>query len=178
MSVDHKEIEHRLRNDHELQEMLALVATLHLPDWWICAGVLRSKIWNVERQATSDIDIVYFDPTDLSEATEKRHEEQLRKSLDLPWSVKNQTRRHLVNGLPPYQSAKDAISQFPETVTAIGVTRRPDFELYLPYGADDFMDRIIRPTPPFQVGTARHSIFQRRVIEKGWQDDPGLQICK
>lgn len=75
--MDHKEIEQRLLNDHELQEMLALVATLHLSDWWICAGVLRSKIWNVERQATSDIDIVYFDPTDLSEATEKRHEEQL-----------------------------------------------------------------------------------------------------
>lgn len=84
---------------------------------------------------------------------------------------------HLVNDLPPYASAQDAIAQFPETVTAIGVTRRPDFELYLPYGADDFTDRIIRPTPHFQIGTARHLIFQRRVIEKGWQDDPGLHIC-
>ena len=175
--MNQSDIEQRLREDAEVQLMLDIVERLDLPDWWICAGVLRSKIWNVERQATSDIDIVYFDPTDLSEATEKRHEEQLRKLLDLPWSVKNQTRMHLVNGLPPYQSATDAISQFPETVTAIGVTRRSDFELYLPYGADDFTDRIIRPTPSFQTGTERHSIFQRRVIEKGWQDDPGLHIC-
>ncbi|WP_286950702.1 nucleotidyltransferase family protein [Exiguobacterium sp. UBA4551] len=176
--MDQSDIERRLREDLELQQMLDIVERLDLPDWWICAGVLRSKIWNIERQATSDIDIVYFDPTDLSEATEKRHEEQLRKLLNLPWSVKNQTRMHLVNGLPPYQSVTDAISRFPETVTAIGVTRRPDFELYLPYGASDFTHRIIRPTPPFQIGTARHSIFQRLVIEKGWQDDPGLQICK
>ncbi|MEK4648003.1 nucleotidyltransferase family protein [Exiguobacterium sp. FSL W8-0210] len=97
--------------------------------------------------------------------------------MDLPWSVKNQARMHTINELPPYTSAQDAISKFPETVTAIGVTRRPDFELYLPYGAGDFRDRIIRPTPHFQIDTERHLIFQRRVIEKRWQDNTGLHIC-
>ena len=175
--MNRNEIENRLRNDLELQHLLTIVARLDLSDWWICAGVLRSKIWGTDLNAHSDIDIVYFDTSDISEATEKRYERQLCEWLDLPWSVKNQARMHAVNDLPPYISAQDAIAQFPETVTAIGVTRRPDFELYLPYGADDFTDRVIRPTPPFQIGTARHSIFQRRVIEKGWQDDPGLHIC-
>ncbi|KQS45467.1 nucleotidyltransferase family protein [Exiguobacterium sp. Leaf196] len=171
------DIERRLREDDELQQMLEIVERLDLSDWWICAGVLRSKIWNFERHETSDIDIVYFDPSDLSEETEKRHEQYLNSQMDLLWSVKNQARMHTINELPPYTSAQDAISQFPETVTAIGVTRRPDFELYLPYGADDFMDRIIRPTPHFQIDTVRHLIFQRRVIEKRWQDNTGLHIC-
>ncbi|WP_290721896.1 MULTISPECIES: nucleotidyltransferase family protein [Exiguobacterium] len=174
--MNQADIEQRLRGDAEVQLMLAAVERIDLPDWWICAGVLRSKVWGIDQNAQSDIDIVYFDPSDSSEATEKRHERQLCKWLDLPWSVKNQARMHLVNELPPYASAQDAISQFPETVTAIGVTRRPDFELYLPYGASDFTHRIIRPTPPFQIGTSRHSIFQRRVIEKGWQDDVSLHI--
>ncbi|MCY1690968.1 nucleotidyltransferase family protein [Exiguobacterium sp. SL14] len=142
----------------------------------MCLGVLRSKIWGIDQNAQSDIDIVYFDPSDISEATEKRHERQLCKWVDLPWSVKNQARMHLVNELPPYASAQDAIAQFPETVTAIGVTKRDKFQLYLPYGASDFTDRVIRPTPSFQVGTDRHSIFQRRVNEKGWRDDPRLHI--
>ncbi|WP_235504881.1 nucleotidyltransferase family protein [Exiguobacterium sp. BMC-KP] len=170
------EIEYRLQNDLELQQLLTIVARLNLPDWWICAGVLRSKIWNVKRHGTSDIDIVYFDSLDISEETEKQYEQCLNTQIDLPWSVKNQARMHTVNDLPPYASAQDAIAQFPETVTAIGVTRRPDFELYLPYGADDFTDRIIRPTPSFQVSGDRHSIFQRRVSEKGWRDDPSLHI--
>ncbi|AHA29856.1 nucleotidyltransferase family protein [Exiguobacterium sp. MH3] len=175
--MSEEEINQRLRDNLELQEMLTLVATLELPDWWMCAGYVRSIVWEENRYERPDIDIVYFDPIDLSEVTEKRHEGQLRRLSDIPWSVKNQARMHLINGLPPYKSAKDAILQFPETVTSIGVTKRPDFELYLPYGANDFADRIIRPTPLFQIGTARHSIFQRRVIEKGWQDDPGLHIC-
>jgi hypothetical protein len=171
------DIERRLREDDDLQQMLEIVERLELSDWWICAGVLRSKIWNFERQETSVIDIVYFDPSDLSDKTENRHEQYLNSQMDLLWSVKNQARMHTINELPPYTSAQDAISQFPETATAIGVTRRPGFELYLPYGEDDFMDRIIRPTPHFQIDTVRHLIFQRRVIEKRCQDNTGLHIC-
>lgn len=174
--MNQADIEQRLREDSEVQLMLTIVERLDLPDWWICAGVLRSKIWGIDQNAQSDIDIVYFDPSDISEATEKRHERQLCEWVDLPWSVKNQARMHLVNELPPYASAQDAIAQFPETVTAIGVTKRDKFQLYLPYGANDFTDRVIRPTPSFQVGTDRHSIFQRRVNEKGWRNDSSLHI--
>ena len=174
--MNHADIEQRLREDSEVQLMLTIVERLDLPDWWICAGVLRSKIWGIDQNAQSDIDIVYFDTSDISEATEKRHERQLCEWVDLPWSVKNQARMHLVNELPPYTSAQDAIAQFPETVTAIGVTKRDKFQLYLPYGANDFTDRVIRPTPSFQVGTDRHSIFQRRVNEKGWRNDSSLHI--
>ena len=39
----------------------------------------------------------------------------------IPWSVKNQARMHIANNIPPYSSAVDAISKFPETATALGV---------------------------------------------------------
>lgn len=42
------DIERRLREDDELQQMLEIVERLDLPDWWICAGVLRSKIWGID----------------------------------------------------------------------------------------------------------------------------------
>ncbi|MGI1805499.1 nucleotidyltransferase family protein [Exiguobacterium sp. TDN 0502] len=154
--------------------MLLLVERLQLPDWWICAGVLRSMIWNVG--VPSDVDVVYFDRDDQSEDTEKYYESCLRKFSNHPWSVKNQARMQIVNDLPPYPSAREAIAQFPETVTAIGVTKRPDFELFLPYGAEDYAERIIRPTPAFRSGTDRHAIFKQRVHDKGWNDDPSLQI--
>ncbi|MFY7751667.1 MAG: nucleotidyltransferase family protein, partial [Exiguobacterium acetylicum] len=75
--MNQADIEQRLREDAEVQLMLATVERLDLPDWWICAGVLRSKVWGTDLNAQSDIDIVYFDPSDISEATEKRHERHL-----------------------------------------------------------------------------------------------------
>ena len=35
---------------------------------------------------------------------------------------KNQARMHVVNNMLPYSSSVDAISKFPETATALGVT--------------------------------------------------------
>ncbi len=33
--------------DRETRILLEAVATLDLPDWWICAGYVRAKIWDV-----------------------------------------------------------------------------------------------------------------------------------
>lgn len=175
ITINRQQIEQRLRESTELKEML-LVERLQLPDWWICAGYLRSMIWNKKQHDQSDVDVIYFDPNDRSEDMEKYYESRLRKFSDHPWSVKNQARMHSINDVPPYTSAQDAISQFPETVTAIGVTKRPDFELFLPYEAEDYAERIIRPTPAFRLGTDRHAIFKQRVNDKGWKDDPSLHI--
>src|SRR5690606_18827150 len=106
--------------------VLSAAKSLDLPDWWICAGFVRSKIWDTlhgfnERTPLSDIDVIYFDAENLSEHTEKRLEEKLHRIMPgLPWSVKNQARMHIVNELESYTSAIDAISKFPETATALG----------------------------------------------------------
>lgn len=35
-----------VREDEWMMDILAAAKTLELPDWWICAGFLRSKMWD------------------------------------------------------------------------------------------------------------------------------------
>lgn len=165
-----------LQQDAELMNHLRTVATLQLPDWWICAGYIRAKIWdhlhgyNAPTQ-TDDVDVIYFDPTQSEESIEKELEQKLHQlNPDVPWSVKNQARMHHVNHLPPYTSSIDALAHFPETVTAIGVRLNVDGELILsaPYGVQDLLTLQARPTPYFETSTLKHPIYLKRMVQKNW----------
>src|SRR5262249_32153534 len=55
-----------------------------LPDAWLVAGCLAQTVWNLAagRPADAgikDVDLIYFDPGDLSAATEAAHERRLRE---------------------------------------------------------------------------------------------------
>lgn len=55
-----------IREDKWMMELLKCAKSLNLPDWWICAGFVRSKIWDVlhgfnERTTLPDIDVIYYD---------------------------------------------------------------------------------------------------------------------
>ena len=70
---------HFLQQDAKLLNYLRTVDTLHLPDWWICAGYIRAKIWDHLHgydapTQTDDVDVIYFDPTQTSERIEKELE--------------------------------------------------------------------------------------------------------
>lgn len=71
------------------------VSTLQLPDCWVCAGFVRSKVWDVLHAYTSrtplpDIDVIYYDPVDVDETIEKALDEKLQELRPgLPWSTKN-----------------------------------------------------------------------------------------
>jgi hypothetical protein len=79
--------------DDKMMEILRAAKSLNLPDWWICAGFVRSKIWDIlhdfrERTNTPDVDVIYFDNENIDEITEKRLEDKLRSIIpDIPWSV-------------------------------------------------------------------------------------------
>jgi uncharacterized protein len=166
-----------IQEDKWMMDVLTAAQSLQLPDWWICAGFVRSKIWDTlhgfsERTATPDVDVIYFDATNVDEAEEKKYEEQLYKLLpNIPWSVKNEARMHVVNGLPPYASSVDAISQFPETATALGVTldNQGKLSLTAPHGIEDTLHFIIRPTPTFLADPALLAHYENRLIQKNWQ---------
>ena len=36
-----------IKEDQWMMEILTSAKALNLPDWWICAGFVRSKIWDV-----------------------------------------------------------------------------------------------------------------------------------
>lgn len=107
--------------------ILHIVKRMELPDCWVSAGFVRSKIWDVQhgyeqRRKIPDVDVIYFDLKDTREFTEKVYEKQLSEWMPkVPWSVKNQSRMHLVNGLEPFTSAVGGMAHFTVMVTALGV---------------------------------------------------------
>lgn len=165
-----------IRSDQWMMDILHVVNTLNLPDWWICAGFIRSKIWDSlhlykNRTPLPDIDVIYFDPTNLRESVEKDLEEQLRILFpDIPWSVKNEARMHIRNGVKPYLSSTDAISKFPETATAIGVKIDDNDQLQLtaPYGFHDVVNLIVKPTPFIVETKEGKRLYEVRRINKNW----------
>ncbi|KGA97872.1 hypothetical protein AJ85_04575 [Alkalihalobacillus alcalophilus ATCC 27647 = CGMCC 1.3604] len=164
-----------IRKDKEMMEIIRIVASLQ--DWWVCAGFVRTKVWDTlhqfpEKTSMSDIDVIYFDPHKTSEQIEKEWEQKLIEiQPHTPWSVKNQARMHVINGLPPYQSSEDAISKFPETATALGVklNEKGELQLTCPCGLDDLLNLAIKPTPHFLENKSLHKIYQKRMNEKCWK---------
>jgi len=171
-----KDIITLVKNDKWMMDILNTANTLQLPDWWVCAGFVRSKIWDTlhgfeERTIIDDIDVIYFDPFNVDEMVEKEYEEMLKKRLpNLPWSVKNEARMHLINNLPPYHSSIDAMSKFPETATALGlrINEMSEVVLAAPCGVEDVLNCVIKPTPTFLQTKELIPIFDERVSKKNW----------
>ncbi|WP_174495528.1 nucleotidyltransferase family protein [Salirhabdus euzebyi] len=158
-------------------KLLQAAKSLNLPDWWICAGFVRSKIWDTihdfsERTAIPDVDVIYFDKENMDEFEEKKLEEILRRIVPhVPWSVKNEVRMHVVNGLDPYINSVDAISKFPETATALGLrlNQKNNVVLTAPHGVEDVLNLHLRPTPFFMENPNLVQIFENRIAKKNWK---------
>lgn len=172
-----QDIKRMIENDEWMMNVLKAAQTLNLPDWWICAGFVFSKIWDTlhgfnERTPLSDVDVIYYDPLILEEEREKIYEEKLYTIMpDIPWSVKNEARMHLKNKIPPYTSSEDAISKFPETATALGVKLDNKRELVLtaPWGFEDVVEFNVKPTPHFLETQERMEFYKTRVTLKRWE---------
>ncbi|WP_455662877.1 nucleotidyltransferase family protein [Pradoshia sp.] len=167
-----------IRQDRWMMGTLEAASSLQMPDWWICAGFVRTKIWDVlhgyaHPTPLSDIDFIYFDGEHAEESREKEIERQLKQLLPgRPWSVKNEARMHVVNGLAPYVSAGDAVSKFPETATAVAVKldEQGELQLVAPWGIDDLIRMKVRPTPSFAESKELMSIYESRMKRKKWKE--------
>ncbi|MCM3109825.1 nucleotidyltransferase family protein [Lederbergia lenta] len=170
-----------IREDEWMMNLLKAVKTLNLPDWWVCAGFVRSKIWDVlhnfsSRTPLPDIDVIYFDSKIVDELEEIKMEEKLKSIVpNIPWSVKNQARMHIKSNMSPYSSSIDGISKFPETVTALGVKldENEDIKLTAPWGIIDVVNLEVRPTP-FYDTKDRMKVYENRVRKKAWNKTWGM----
>lgn len=166
-----------ITDDEWMMSILRAAKSLNLPDWWICAGFVRSKIWDTlhhysERTQIPDIDVIYFDPTNIDEIEEKKLEEELKMLMPyIPWSVKNEARMHIKSNMLPYSSSIDAISKFPETATALAVkiNDRGIVMLAAPCGIEDVVNLEVKPTPFFKEDKERIDIYEGRLIKKNWK---------
>ncbi|WP_419465970.1 nucleotidyltransferase family protein [Bacillus spongiae] len=166
-----------IQDDDEMMNILSAAKALNLPDWWICAGFVRSKIWDTlhgfnKRTEIEDVDVIYFDKENTDELTEKNLENTLRGILpNVPWSVKNEARMHVVNQVPPYSSSEDAISKFPETATSLGVKLDEENNIVLtaPCGMEDVIHLKVKPTAYFRNSQKHHAIYEERIMKKNWK---------
>ncbi len=173
-----------IEQDQWMMEILKKVRQLQLSDWFIGAGFVRSKVWDylhgyTIRTPLLDIDVIYFEKTNSSlekiKHQEKRYEALLKKQIpDSNWSVTNQARMHLFHNDSQYKTSEEALSQWVETATCIGVrlTDKNKLLLAAPHGISDLVNLQLTPT----TGADKET-FYKRIEEKKWLTKwPTLQI--
>ncbi|HEX3989908.1 MAG TPA: nucleotidyltransferase family protein, partial [Acetobacteraceae bacterium] len=131
-----------------------------LPDCWLVAGAVVQAVWNdlfglEPNHGVKDVDLVYFDDSDLTQQTEANHEARIRELFSgegITIDVKNEARVHLWYArkfggkIAPYTSTWHAITTFPTTATAIGVQPAGSGLLIsAPFGLADLLGAIVRP---------------------------------
>ena len=180
-----------IQEDDWMMKILKTAAELKLPDWWIGAGFVRNKVWDVlhgymTRTSLSDIDVIYFDSEDFKingSGGDAKKQESFYEGLlkqrhpDVNWSVKNQARMHLLHNDEPYKNSEEALAQWVETATCVAV-KIDDGRLILtaPRGIDDLVSLKLRP-----IGDSIETIqiFNERVENKQWLNLwPNLKVVE
>jgi len=146
--------------DPLIGEALRRAAALALPDWLIVSGALYNAVWNrlsgrPSGYGTKDIDLFYFEASDLSWEAEDaviRRAGPVFAALPVPVEVRNQARVHLWyearfgGRYPRLASSAQALGTFAARTHAVGVrldaAGRP--QLSAPFGLDDiFSFRLV-----------------------------------
>lgn len=187
-----KEILKMVSEDGWMMDILRVVRDLNLPDWWIGAGFVRGKVWDVlhgytKRTPLPDIDVIYFDRNDFSkdealqgstsaESKLQNHLKDIRPNVN--WSVTNQARMHIIHNDKSYTSSAEALSRWVETATCVGIRLDDNGKLSLvaPHGIDDLVNLVVRPTP---AGNSNMQLFRKRLEKKQWLSKwPKLKVIE
>lgn len=151
---------------------LAAVRTLRLPQAMIGAGFVRNLIWDALHQRQprgrlNDVDVVFFDPADISKEHEQTIEQQLSAWVPgTTWQVRNQARMHMLHDCEPFTSTRAGIDRWVEKETCVAVALAPNNELavYAPYGIRHNWAGIISINPRYP----RPELYRQRVAQKQW----------
>jgi len=161
MEIDFKTQLLSILNRHPwFMDALNAVSDIGLSQWCVGAGVIRNIVFDyLDGESTTpirDIDVAYFDVNDLSNQKDSEYEEILRSRMpDLPWEVKNQAAVHLWfhkkfgYRVPPVNNIEEAVATWPETCTAVAVTKtqKNECKIYAPCGLEDLFGMVIRRNP-------------------------------
>lgn len=170
--MDHEAlIKQWVMSDPARIEALTIAAAQKLPGWCLAAGFVRNLVWDKlhnfsSSTALNDIDLIYFDPYDISVSRDKEIEHWLRSNSKFPWSVKNQARMHERNRDRPYTSTEDAMSFWVEVETAVGAALDDGGEVIIvaPLGVKPLFDYTITLNPK----RPKRTDFEARVCSKQW----------
>jgi hypothetical protein len=191
-----RELARRVLAEPWLASALDAVAASGLPDAWIGAGVIRDVVWGqlhdgFDPALVRDVDVVFFDPGDLSPARDEAAQRRLGELAGRPWEASNQAAVHTwfhdyFGGppVPPFASVHEAVATWPETATCVAIRRAPgdlasgdlapgDLEVCAPHGLADLLGRTWRRNPVrVSLATSRERLSRQRVAAR-W---PGVTI--
>ena len=156
-------LEDIIRNSPLLMGVLAGLREDGIHDQLLVAGAIYNLVWNrltgrPDLTGINDIDVVYFDDSDLSYEVEDVVIQRLNRRfahLPLPVQVRNQARVHLwfpqKFGIPfaPLSSSTQMLSLYASKTHSVGARLEPDDTLTIvaPFGLDDIFSFRIVPNP-------------------------------
>jgi|WetSurMetagenome_2_1015567.scaffolds.fasta_scaffold101849_2 uncharacterized protein len=170
-----------------LSDALNILKEEQSEQFYIGAGAITQTVWNYlfgnePAYGIEDLDIVYFNNTDICETAEQYIIDYLTpKLMSIPFSldVKNQARVHLWYNskfgyaITPIISVDDALSRWPTTANAVCVrmTMSNNLEIHAPFGLDDLFSGIIRAN---KKDITREIYYKK--ANKWLQKWPGLKV--
>jgi hypothetical protein len=162
-TVQRAELERIIRSCPLLMEVLAALRDDTLPDHLLVAGAIYNLVWNrltgrPDLTGINDIDVFYFDGSDLSYEAEDVVIRRLARRfahLPLPVQIRNQARVHLwfegKFGSPfaPLASSAEMLGRYASKTHAVAARLEPDetVSLFAPFGLDDIFSMRITPNP-------------------------------
>ena len=161
---------------------LDAVSDLGLPQWCIGAGVIRNIVFGyLDGGSTTpirDVDVAYFDISVLSEHKDREYEDILKARMpNVPWEVTNQAAVHLWfhskfgYRVPPVNSIEEAVATWPETCTAVAVTKlqKNEYKIYAPCGLEDLFGMAIRRNPARVDVRTYNTRISNRQYDQCWK---------
>lgn len=154
-------LEDIVRSQPVLMAVLTGLRDMALPDAWLVSGAVYNVVWNhlTGRPALTgikDVDLIYFDPADLSYDAEDRvikAAEVVFSGLPLPVELRNQARVHLWFPqkfgivVTPLTHSTEALTRYASRTHAVAVRLEGDDTLTIetPFGLEDLFAFRITP---------------------------------
>jgi hypothetical protein len=190
MDESHEDVLRRIliAND-DFMDPLRCVRTVDPPDWVVGSGLIRNTVWDhlhgfAIATPAADVDVAFFDPSDVSRERDARYEDELaRLRPEVNWDVTNQAGVHLWYERkfgypsPPARSVEDALGMWPETATAVAVRLLPNDELYVvaPCGLQDLLGLVHRRNPRQVTRESFEERLRQKRINERW---PRVKIVR
>jgi hypothetical protein len=176
-----------VRSTPWLMRALEAVRTVGAPAACIGAGAVRATVWDRLHEFSTpsdlaDVDVPYFDASDLSVERELAYRHHLTElEPGRAWDVVNQASVHLWyerrfgTAIAPLRSVEDGIASWPETATAVAVSLDDSDRIHVvaPFGLSDLFDCVVRRN----VGRVSPRQFRTRVEAKRFAERwPKVQV--
>ena len=157
-------------------QALRAARSLDLSSWCIGAGAIRNLVWDhlhgFEVATTpEDVDLVFYEATDLSQDLERTLESKLAVAApEFKWEVVNQAAVHTWlkpqgnQKAEPFRSLVEGVASWPEFATCVGVSlgSSGQIEVVAPHGLTDLFEMVVRWNPK----RVSKEVYQERVAKK------------